>query len=110
VKAVVQEYGNRAIHEPNDGLLRERMAKKIESLQSEQVLLDNGSVARQPAIRLSPDQVTWEREGGDSAPVLHVSFEYQRRILYPFMKDERTKTMYVDMRLDLSRPDWGPAR
>ena len=110
VKAVVQEYANLAIHNPSDGDLRERMAKKIESLEYEQVLLDNGTVGRQPAIRLAAQDVTWERENGEAGPVLHVAFEYQRRIFYPFVKAERIKTMTIDLRLDLSRPDWGTRR
>jgi hypothetical protein len=41
---------------------------------------------------------------------LHVAFDYERSVTYPFLGRTGTKVFTVDVESDLSRPDWGPER
>ncbi len=110
VKQVVRDYMNQAIHNPNDGQLVANMTQKIATLAEVDGVNQYGQPARVPAIELSPDRITWERDVDHSPPTLHVAFDYERSITYPLLETRATKVFRVDLDNDLTVPDWGPAR
>jgi hypothetical protein len=106
VKQVVRDYANQSIKNPNDEVLVQGMTHKIRSLDTTTVEGADGRQVRLPSIDLQPQDVTWKREGNE----LHVAFEYVRQVTYPFLERTVEKTFQVDMTMDITRPDWGPAR
>lgn len=110
VKQTVRDYMNQAIKNRNDAELVERMCQKLASLDTTEVLDANGVTQRVPTVRVEPADVTWERDTSSKPPMLHVAFEYQREIKYPFLEKVSEWTGRVDLSNDLTIPDWGPAR
>ncbi|HSD19736.1 MAG TPA: hypothetical protein VLC54_06855 [Anaeromyxobacter sp.] len=107
VKQVVREFINQAVRNPNDRELVGNMVHKLETL----ALVDgDGAAARVPAVSVDPADVTWDRARGAEPPTLHVAFDYERSVTYPFLGRTGTKVFTVDIEGDLSRPDWGPGR
>ena len=60
-------------------------------------------------MSVDPADVTWDRTRAEP-PTLHVAFDYERSVTYPFLGRTGTKVFTVDIEGDLSRPDWGPER
>jgi hypothetical protein len=108
VKQVVSDYMNQAVKNRDDAALREAMVKKLASLFQEEGLDAYGQPAKVPAIRVDERALTWERD--TSAKSLHIAFDYDREVVYPFLKRTAVKTFSVDRTSDLTLPDWGPAR
>jgi hypothetical protein len=108
VKQVVRDYGNQAVKNPDDAAQLAAMVQKIRSLQQADGLDETGRKVRVPVVDLRKQDVTWERVA--SPPTLHVEFEYPRTLELPWL-DRRLERVYrVDLTMDLTRPDWGPAR
>ena len=42
--------------------------------------------------------------------MLHVAFDYQHEVTYPFLERKATKVMSVDLSNDLTVPHWGVTR
>jgi hypothetical protein len=109
VKQVVHEFMNQAVRNRNDGELVRNMVHKLETL----ALVDGedayGAPARVPAVSVDPAAVTWDRAQAEP-PTLHVTFDYERSVTYPFLERTGTKVFTVDVEGDLSRPNWGPER
>ncbi len=108
VKQVVTDYMNQAIKNPDDAFLRRNMVHKIHALSQVPSVDAYGQAVRVPAIPVDEQAVVWERDA--SAKTLHVAFEYERQVVYPFLNRADVKTFSVDKTGDLSLPDWGPAR
>ncbi len=108
VKQVVRDYGNQAIKIADDRDLVEKMCHKLRTLDSEEVVDDTGRVERVPVVDVRPQDVTWERSAETST--LHVSFEYPRRVRYPWVGRTVESVLQVDVTMDISRADWGPMR
>ncbi len=108
VKQVVRDYGNQAIKFRDDRELIEKMCHKLRTLDTEEVVDDTGRVERVPVVDVRPQDVTWERSGENST--LHVSFEYPRRVRYPWLGRTVESTLQIDLTMDISRADWGPMR
>lgn len=109
-KQVVRDYGNRAIKDTRDDEELQAMCRKLQSLDSDLVAAPDGGTERRPAVDVQPQDVTWERDMDSTPPTLHVAFSYERPLHYPVLDVWRDVTMQVDLTLDLSRADWGPAR
>jgi hypothetical protein len=107
VKAVVRDYGNRAIHNPADAELLQAMCAKIRSLDEVKGADESGNVLLRPAADVQPQDVSWERDAAASPPTLRVAFEYRRDVYYPLLERWEEKTMRVDVKMDLARADWG---
>lgn len=107
VKAVVRDFGNRAIKNPADAELVQAMCAQLRALGAVKAPDEEGAVVTRPAVDLRPAEVAWERDGEAAPPSLHVAFEYRRDVYYPVLDRWEEKTMRVDMNLDLSRADWG---
>lgn len=109
VKQVVRDFINQAVRNPNDRDLVGKMVHKLETL----ALVDgegaDGAAARVPAVSVDPADVTWDRTRAEP-PTLHVAFDYERSVTYPFLGRTGTKVFTVDIEGDLSRPDWGAGR
>jgi hypothetical protein len=110
VKQVVHDYMNRAVHERNDTQLVANMTAKIAALAQVDGFDAFGRPARVPAVVVDPSSVTWERDADASPPTLHVAFEYEMAVTYPFLETRASRVFTVDLENDLTRPDWGPAR
>jgi hypothetical protein len=110
VRQVVRDHGNQAVKNPDDAELKERMLAKLRSLDSVTVVGEDGRAQRVPTVDVRPQELVWEREDRGAFPTLHVAFEYPREVHYPFVDRWQEVTMRVDLTMDISRPDWGPAR
>ncbi len=108
VKQVVRDYGNQAVKNKDDGQLLEGMVQKIRSLDTVQVVDDAGRTTRLPVIDLRKEDITWDRT--TDPPALHVTFEYPRTLELPWADRVLERVYRVDLTMDLTRPDWGPAR
>jgi hypothetical protein len=108
VKQVVRDYGNQAVKNPDDAGLLDGMVKKIRSLQRVEGVDEAGRKVSVPVVDVQPQDVTWERSA--QPPALHVEFEYPRSLQLPGLDRSVERVYRVDLTMDLSRPDWGPAR
>jgi hypothetical protein len=108
VKQVVRDYGNQAVKNKNDAQLLRDMVQKIRSLADEQMVDEAGRTVRVPIVDLRVDEVAWERTA--DPPSLHVAFEYPRTLDLPWLDRSVDRVYRVDLTMDLTRPDWGPAR
>ena len=108
VKQVVADYMNQAVKNHDDEALRGAMVKKLASLHQQDGLDAYGQPAKVPAIQVDERAVTWERDAASKS--LHIAFEYDREVVYPFLKRTSVKTFSVDQTSDITIPDWGPAR
>lgn len=108
VKQVVRDYGNQAVKNPNDERLRNDMVQKIRSLADEPVVDEAGRKVRVPVVDLRVEDVAWDRTA--DPPSLHVVFEYPRTLDLPGLDRSVDRVYRVDLTMDLTRPDWGPAR
>ncbi|WP_242339073.1 MULTISPECIES: hypothetical protein [Anaeromyxobacter] len=110
VKQVVHEYINQAVRNPRDAELVRNMVHKLETLAKVDGVDAYGGPARVPAVVVDPADVTWERDANAAPPTLHVAFQYERSVTYPFLDRTGTRVFTVDVDGDLSRPNWGPER
>jgi hypothetical protein len=110
VKQVVRDYMNQAVRDRNDVQLVENMTRKLASLAQVDGVDAYGRPARLPAVALVPADVTWERNADARPPTLHVAFDYERTVTYPFLETTASRVLSVQLDNDLSTPDWGPAR
>ena len=108
VKQVVRDYANKAVRNHDDSGQRDRMTRKLASLEQLDFLDEYGRPARRPAVDVRPEQVVWERT--ENPPTLRIAFEYTRPVRYPLLDRETETTFEVDLTFDMTRPDWGPAR
>ncbi len=108
VKQVVNDYMNQAVKNPDDATLRQNMVKKIASLVQVKTVDAHGLPVTVPAIVVDERAVIWERDR--DTKLLHVAFEYERQVEYPFLDRATVKTFIVDRTGDLTIPDWGPQR
>jgi hypothetical protein len=109
VKQIVRDYMNQAVKNRDDAVLRSQMVAKIAALVETDGLDAAGNPVRVPAVVVAEQDVTWDRTSGPP-PRLHVAFEYEREIVYPFANRTATARLAIDEQNDLSAPDWGPAR
>jgi hypothetical protein len=108
VKQVVRDYGNQAVKNPDDAKLLEDMVKRIRLLAEEERVNEAGTRVRVPVVDVHKQDVVWERT--KEPPSLHVEFEYPRSIELPWLNRTLERIYRVDLTMDLTRPDWGPAR
>ncbi len=107
-KQVVRDYCNQAVKNPNDAQLIQDMVHKLRVLDESAVMGEDGRLVKVPMIEVDSKDVVWERVA--EPPTLHVALEYARRIRYPLIDRTTEKVFQIDMTVDISRPDWGPAR
>ncbi len=108
VKQVVADYMNRAVKDHEDAQLVRDMVAKLHSLGQESTVDDAGRTIKVPKIEVDEGGVTWERDASTKA--LHVAFQYERQVVYPFLDRVDVTTFSIDRTYDISPPDWGPAR
>ncbi len=111
VKQTVRDYMNQAIKNRDDTQLVENMCAKIRTLDTVTLVGEDGRETRVPAVDLQPQDVRWERDTSATPPVVRVSFEYKREVVYPYLsKEPREWVGVVDLQNDISAVDWGPSR
>jgi hypothetical protein len=108
VKQVVSDYMNQAVKNHDDAQLLRDMVAKIHALGQVDAVDLSGRPVRVPAVPLEEGAVTWERD--KSAKTLRVAFEYERRVVYPFIDRTDVHVFTLDRTGDITIPDWGPAR
>jgi hypothetical protein len=108
VKQVVRDYGNQAVKNLDDQKLLDGMVQKIRSLDEVPMVEENGRKVLVPVVDLHKEDVTWERTA--EPPALHVAFEYPRTLDLPGLERSIERVYRVDLTMDLTRPNWGPAR
>lgn len=108
VKQVVADYANQAVKNLDDALLVRNMVAKIRSLSKVDGVDAAGQPARVPAIPLEEKDVTWERDQATRS--LHVAFQYERAVVYPYLGRTDVTVFAIDKTYDLNLADWGPAR
>lgn len=108
VKQVVRDYGNQAVKNKDDARLLRDMVQKIRSLADVPMVDEAGRAVRVPLVDIRVDDVAWERTA--DPPSLHVAFEYPRTLELPWLDRSLERVYQVDLTMDLTRPDWGPAR
>ncbi|HEX9290809.1 MAG TPA: hypothetical protein VF904_14915 [Anaeromyxobacteraceae bacterium] len=107
VKQIVRQFGNEAVKNPNDALLVAAMIAKIRALQNVESVGPDGRLLSRPAIEVRPQDVTWERVEPSS---LHVAFDYDREVVFPFLERSTESVMRVDLTMDVSVANWGSPR
>jgi hypothetical protein len=110
VKAVVRDYGNQAVKNPDDATLVKNMCDKLRSLAVVDALGEDGRIEQRAAVVVEPQDVVWERDTQVSPPMLRVAFSYKRDVHYPIFDKWVEKTLVIDLPMDISRPNWGPTR
>jgi hypothetical protein len=110
VKQTVRRFMNEAVKNPNDAELVEKMVHKLRTLDSQEVMGDDGNPTTAPTVDVDPKDVTWERDTSRKPPTLHVAFEYTRIVPYPFLHRSTERTLSVDLTQDIGIPDWGPSQ
>jgi hypothetical protein len=108
VKQVVSDYMNQAVKNQDDAQLVRDMVAKIHSLGQVDAVDQSGRPVRVPAVPVEEGGITWERD--KSAKTLHVAFEYERTVVYPFIDRTAVAVFTLDRTGDITVPDWGPAR
>ncbi len=109
-KQVARDYMNQAVKDPDDATLVKNMTLKLASLDTMEVLGEDGKPTQVPVVSVAPEDVAWERHADATPPTLHVAFRYRRIVNYPFLKRWTEREFGIDLTEDISRPDWGPAR
>jgi hypothetical protein len=108
VKQVVADYMNQAVKNRDDAQLRRDMVAKLRSLGQVDGVDASGRPVRMPAIPVEEQAVIWERDPATRS--LRVAFDYERRVVYPFLDRVEVTVFTLDRTGDLTLPDWGPAR
>ena len=106
VKRVVRNYVNLAVKDRNDEALVVDMCRKLRSLDEVQVVDQDGDLVKAPAVDVTPQDVTWERDTTTTPPTLHVAFEYVRVVRYPFLDRTEEKVLSVDYTDEIGIPQW----
>ncbi|WP_242395966.1 hypothetical protein [Anaeromyxobacter oryzisoli] len=109
-KQVVRDYMNQAVKNRDDRLLAEKMVQRLRALGTVELPDETGTRQKTPAVDVSLEDVTWERDAQAPPPMLHVAFEYTARVEYPWLERQDEKVMAIDLTEDISVPDWGPSR
>lgn len=107
-KQVLRDFANQAVKNSSDEELIQGMVHKLRALSERAVVDENGRVTRAPIIEVGPKGVVWERDSQTST--LHIALTYTHPIRYPFIERLTEKEVQIDLTMDISRPDWGPAR
>jgi hypothetical protein len=110
VKQVVRDYGNQAVKNVDDAALVDAMCRKLASLDTTRSPGPDGQLQAHPTVEVQPQEVTWDRDTAAQPPTLHVAFDYHRDVFYPLLDRWAGREMRVDLTMDISRAEWGPAR
>jgi hypothetical protein len=106
VKQATRDYMNRAVKNRNDAALVSGLSLAIARVRRQTVTDEQGTAWDVPAVDVPPEAILWERDTASSPPRLHVSFEYERTIVYP-LTDRTTEAHFtVDLESDIGIPKW----
>ncbi|BDG06470.1 hypothetical protein [Anaeromyxobacter oryzae] len=107
---VVRDFMNQAVKNRADRMLVENMVRKLRSLGTVELAGEDGTRKPRPAVDVTPNDITWERDARATPPTLHVAFDYTARVEYPWLERQDEKLVSIDLTQDISIPDWGPSR
>jgi len=110
VKRTARDYMNQAVHQKNDAILLGKLCDKLRTLDRQAGRDEAGIPLAAPAVDLSPEEITWERDTESSPPMLHVAFEYTRAVYYPILDKTQEITLGFEHTQDLAVPNWGSQR
>jgi hypothetical protein len=106
VKQAVKATMNEAIKNRNDAELIESLCQKIRSVRTVQGADELGRKVYLPAVNVDPRNVSWARDADATPPMLRVTVEYEREVVYPFLDRVDTKTFVIEDSNDLSPVKW----
>jgi hypothetical protein len=107
---VTRDFMNQAVKNRNDRPLIEGLVRKLRGLGKVELTGEDGTRREHPAVEVTAQDITWERDGSASPPMLHVAFEYTAKVEYPWLERQDEKVITVDFTQDIAIPDWGPSR
>jgi len=109
-KRTARDFMNQAVHQRDDAVLVSGLCGKLRQLDAVAGRDEAGNPLAAPAVDLSPEDITWERDAEASPPMLHVAFEYRRAVYYPILDKTQEITLGFEHTQDLAVPNWGSQR
>ena len=103
---LASEFANKAVRNKDDATLVRDLCTRLAGLDQVKTLEPDGTVSLGPAIDVSPDDVTWERDPAATPPTIHVAFTYTTSVYYPGLQKFSEKTFTVDRAQDITPVKW----
>jgi hypothetical protein len=105
VRQAVKATMNEAIKNRDDAALIQGLCQKIRSIRTVKAVDELGRTVSLPAVAVDERNVSWAREDS-TPPMLRVTVEYEREVVYPFLERTDTKTFVVEDSNDLTPVKW----
>jgi len=105
-KRIARDFMNQAVHEHSDAVLLDKLCMKLRNIKAKTLAADGEGTVEVPAVDLSPDEVTWERDAEAVPPMLHVTFQYSRPVYYPLLERVQESTFTFEHTQDIAVPRW----
>jgi len=106
VKQVTRDFMNQAVKNRDDAMLVEGLSARLATVRVLKGKDEDGAEWAAPAVEVAPDAITWERDKDAKPPTLHVAFEYEREVVYPWTGRTTTTTFSLDLQQDIDVPVW----
>ena len=106
VRQAVKATMNEAIKNRDDAALIQGLCQKIRSIRTVQAVDEAGRTVSLPAVSVDERNVSWSRDADAKPPMLRVTVEYEREVVYPFLERTDTKTFVVEDSNDLTPVKW----
>lgn len=106
VKQVTRDFMNQAVKNRDDALLVEGLSARLATVRVLKGTDEDGAEWEAPAVDVPPNAITWERDTEAKPPTLHVAFEYERDVVYPWLGRTTTTRFVLDLRQDIEIPVW----
>jgi len=105
-KQATRDFMNRAVKDRNDAALVAALSAQLLRIGRVRLVDEEGNVYDVPAVDVPPEAISWERDTSSRPPMLRVSFEYERTIVFPFIDRTTVQRFSVDLENDISVPVW----
>jgi hypothetical protein len=106
VKQTLRVVMNEAIKDHDDAALVQRLCQKIRSIRTVESVDEAGRKVQTPVVAIDEHQVSWTRDPDGNPPMLRVTIEYERQVVYPFVDRTDTTTFVVEGSNDLTPVKW----
>ncbi len=106
VRQALTSSMNEAIKNRDDALLVEDLCRKIREIRTVEGVDEAGRKVKMPAVSVEPRNISWTREADANPPMVRVTIEYDREVVYPFLNRVETKTFVVEGQNDISPVKW----
>jgi hypothetical protein len=106
VRQALRASMNEAIKNNDDALLVRELCKKIRGVRTVEGIDDFGRRVPMPAVAVDERNVSWSRDLDGRPPMVHVTIQYDREVVYPFLDRVDTKTFVIEDSNDLTPVKW----